>query len=101
MDVVITSENVLSLNTEQKIVEIEKQLKELEKKEKELKAALKDEMLKRGLVMIDTDKVNIQYVPSYTKEKFDGKRFKEEHPKLYDKYVSIGEVSDCVKVKVK
>lgn len=99
-DIVLTNDS-LSLQSERLICETLTKLNELKETEKLLKAELLQEMKKRGLVKIDTPKVTVTYIGETQSEKFNSKKFREENPDLYDKYVYFSNVTDCVKVSVK
>ena len=101
MNEIILVNNTLTRSSEQTLVSLIQSLKELEQREKELKEELKEEMVKRGIVKIDTDKITIAYRSPTTKETFDTKKFREEHRDLYDEYVKLSVVKDYVKWDVK
>lgn len=100
-EIVITSDNGLSLSSERSVCEILKQLDELKKQEAIIKEDLMEEMKKRGLVKIDTTKLTITYVDATTRESFDSKKLKEEKPEIYDEYCRISPVKDSIRIKVK
>lgn len=100
-DVVLTSDNLLPIETENKIVEVIRKLDELKQAEKNLKESLLSEMEKRNIKKIDTGKLTITYVDSTTKESFDSKTFKADHRDLYDDYCRISDVKAYVKIGVK
>jgi len=98
--VIITGDNSLAIETQNKIVEIERKIAELKAIQDSLKAELMSEMEKREIVSIKTDKLLINYIQPTTKESFDSKRLKEENLDLYNKYCKISPVKGYVKVKV-
>lgn len=100
-EIVITSDNGLSLSSERSVCEILKQLDELKKQEAIIKEDLMEEMKKRGLVKIDTTKLTITYVNATTSENFDSKKLKKEKPEIYDEYCRISPVKDSIRIKVK
>jgi predicted phage-related endonuclease len=100
-EIVITSDNGLSLSSERSVCEILKQLDELKKQEAIIKEDLMEEMKKRGLVKIDTTKLTITYVDATTRESFDSKKLREEKPEIYDEYCRISPVKDSIRIKVK
>jgi predicted phage-related endonuclease len=78
----------LALDTIKKIEqlkEIKKQIKELEAKETELTKAIMEVLQEHEAGIDDTGKVLVEW-KNYTRAEFDTKRFKEEHPDLYEKY---------------
>ena len=60
-----------------------------------------DEMKKRGIVKIDTNKLTITYIQPTTRETFDSKSFREKNPDLYDEFCKISPVKETVKVVLK
>lgn len=100
-DIALTSDNLLPIETENRIAEIEKKLSELKETEKALKEALLAEMMKRNIRKIDTPKLTITFVDETTKENFDSKALKADDRDLYDKYVTLSPVKAYVKIGVK
>ena len=82
------------------LAEFERVVKEFEAKQKELKQKILEEMESKGIVSIDTPELSISYVAPYTKESFDSKAFRKDHPDLYDEYVGISLVKASVRMKV-
>ena len=97
----LTSDNMLPIESENKIVEVIKKIDELKELEKTLKESLLQEMEKRNIKKIDTNKLTITYVDETTKETFDSKAFRQEHRDLYDEFVKISDVKAYVKIGVK
>ena len=83
------------------LAEFERQVKELKAKEDELKQRILEEMESNGILKIETDELTINYIAPSTKEKFEGKAFRKDHPDLYDNYVSISPCKAYVKMTVK
>ena len=77
--IALTSDNLLPIETENKIATVMKQLSELKEAEKILKESLLAEMEKRNIKKIDTSKLTITYFEATTKEDFDKKAFREDH----------------------
>ena len=100
-EIILTSENELALSTERNICELLRTLDELKKQETKIKADLIDEMKKRGLVKIDTEKLTITYIEETTRESLDTKKLKEENPDVYDEYCRISPVKESIRIKVK
>jgi len=100
-DIMLTSDNILPLETENKIANIEKAMKALKEKEAELKEALLEEMQKRNIKKIESEKLTITYVDETTKESFDTKSFRNDHRDLYDEYARINPVKAFVRIGVK
>lgn len=99
--IALTSDNLLPIETENRIATVMKQLADLKEAEKILKESLLEEMQKRNIKKIDTPKLTITYVDETTKEDFDKKAFKEAHKDLYDEYAKITSVKAYVKIGVK
>ena len=101
MNDIVIVDNALSLQSENYICETLTKLNELKKAESVLKAELLEEMKKRGIVEIDTEKIKVKYIPKTQSEKFDSKKLRAENPDMYDKYCYFTDVTDYVKVSVK
>ena len=99
--IALTSDNLLPIETENRIATVMNQLAELKEAEKTLKEALLLEMQKRNIKKIDTGKLTITYVDETTKEDFDKKAFREAHKDLYDEYAKIVPAKAYVKIGVK
>lgn len=56
---------------------------------KDLMARLKKAMEENGIIRIETDRVILTISNPNDKEVFDTKRFREDHPDLYDEYVTM------------
>lgn len=83
-----------------KLAEFERVVKEFKAKEEELKQKILDEMESKGIVSIKTPELTISYVAPTTRETFDSKTFRKDHPDLYDEYVGISLVKASVRMKV-
>lgn len=99
-DIMLTSDNLLPIETENRIATVMKQLAELKEAEKTLKESLLTEMEKRNIKKIETPKLTITYVDETTKETFDSKAFRAKNRDLYDEYVKISPVKAYVKIGV-
>lgn len=99
--IMLTSDNLLPIETENKIAALEKTLEELKETEKSLKESLLSEMQKRNIRKIDTGKLTITLVDETTKETFDTKTFRKEHRDLFDEFVNITPVKAYVRIGVK
>ena len=92
---------ILDEKVSKDIAEFETQMKALAEKEEELKAAILNEMENKGIIKVETDTLTITYIGPTDRETFDKKTFREEHPDLYDNYISMSPVKSCIKIKVK
>lgn len=99
-DILITSDNALSISSENQIADTLRQLKELKEQEEAIKKKLIEEMGKRGIVKLETPKLSITYVGETTRESIDTKKLKEEQPDIYDEYCRISPVKESVRIKV-
>jgi predicted phage-related endonuclease len=78
----------LALDTIKKIEqlkEVKRQIKELEEKETELTKAIMEVLQEHEAGIDDTGRVLVEW-KNFTRTEFDTKRFKVEHPDLYEKY---------------
>ena len=92
---------VLDSDIAYQIAEFERQIKLIEDQEKRLKQAILEEMEAKNFIKIDTDVMTITYVAPTDREKFDSKKFREDHADLYDEYVSMIPVKSSIRIKVK
>ena len=82
------------------LAEFERMAKEVKAKQDELKQRILDEMESKGILSIKSPELTISYVAPTSRETFDSKAFRKDHPDLYDEYVSIGMVKASVRMKV-
>ena len=78
----------LALDTIKKIEqlkEVKRQIKELETKEAEITKAIMEVLKEHEAGIDDTGKVLVEW-KNFTRAEFDTKRFKAEHPDLFEKY---------------
>lgn len=92
---------LLNEEVSRRLAEFERMAKEIKEKEDELKQAILDEMEKSRIIKIDTGEMAISYVSATTKETFQSKEFRKDHPDLYDDYVKISPVKASVRIKLK
>ena len=83
-----------------KLAEFERVVKEFKAKEEELKQRILEEMESKGILSIKTPELTISYVAPTSRETFDSKTFRKDHPDLYDEYVNISLVKASVRMKV-
>lgn len=103
MDELIVYENntaLLNPAVSIKLAEFERMVKDVKEKQDELKQRILDEMESKGIVSIKTPELTISYVAPTTRETFDSKTFRKDHPDLYDEYVNISMVKSSVRMKV-
>ena len=83
-----------------KLAEFERAVKEFKAKEEELKQKILEEMESKGILSIKSPELTISYVAPTSRETFDSKTFRKDHPDLYDEYVNISMVKASVRMKV-
>mgnify|MGYP000950511084 CR=1 FL=1 len=87
------------------IVDIEKKIKELKNKQDDYKKILLNEMEEMGIFKIENEQkgITISYIEAKDNlEKFNQLRFREDHPDLYDEYVTLdGKKSAYITIKTK
>lgn len=83
-----------------KLAEFERMAKEVKVKQDELKQKILEEMESKGIVSIKSPELTISYVAPTSRETFDSKTFRKDHPDLYDEYVNISLVKASVRMKV-
>ena len=99
--------NLLTVN-DQKAIEIVKKMSdvlveiaELEAKKESFNRQLTEMFERLGVSKWDNEYFTITRVDGFTRETFDGKRFKEEHPELHKQYVKQTEVKPSIRIKLK
>lgn len=73
----------------------------LEKEQEDIKAAMLEAMEANDVDKFDGDLLTITRVKSSTRTTFDSKKFQEERPKTYAKYLKTGTTKAYIKIKVK
>ena len=91
---------LLDAGVSAKIADFERQIKEIKAQEDEMKKAILDEMESKGILSIKSPELTISYVAPTSRETFDSKTFRKDHPDLYDEYVNISLVKASVRMKV-
>ena len=83
-----------------KLAEFERMAKDVKAKQDELKQRILEEMESKGIISIKSPELTISYVAPTTRETFDSKTFRKDHPDLYDEYVNIIMEKASVRMKV-
>lgn len=69
-----------------------------------IKNLLKDEMERKGIIKLEAETddgtVSINYVAPTTSERFNSRKFRKEHPDMYDDYVDISSREGYLKLSV-
>jgi len=74
---------------------------ELEAQNTEMRQAILEAMEVTGTTKFDGDLISITYVAPTTRNIFDSKKFQEERPKTYAKYLKTSNVKASIRLKVK
>ena len=103
MEIVKVVNNVPVLDSEiaSQIAEYERKVKLIKEEEKRLRNAILKAMEEHNIIKIDMPELLINYIPEGDKEYFVQKTLKEDHPDLYDEYVTMIPVKAMVRVKVR
>lgn len=84
------------------IADMERTIKEQTAKRDELKDKMLQLMKEHGCKKVDLDgKVLVTYVEPTTREAFDSKTFKADHPDMYAGYVKTSPVKESLKITVR
>ena len=92
---------LLDVETSAKIAEFERKMKEIKDAEDALKQGILKEMEQKGILKVETEEMTISYIAPTDRETFDSKRFKFDHPDMFDEYVKLSPVKASVRIKVK
>lgn len=98
---VATVEDEKAIEVVRQMSDVLVEIAELEAKRDAFKKQLEEMFEQYGVQKWDNDYFSITRVDGFTKETFDGKKFKEEHPKLHSKYVKQTEVKPSIRIKLK
>jgi predicted phage-related endonuclease len=94
--------SILDTTVSNKIAEFERQIKFIEEQEKALKEAIKAEMEAQGILKVEdaTNGMTISYIAPTYRETFESKKFKAEHPDMYDEYIKLSPVKSSIRIKL-
>ena len=88
-----------------KVIEIEDKIKQLKAIQDEYKKEIMSAMEEKGVIKLadEITGLNITYIEAKENlEKFNQNKFREEHPDLYDEYVTLnGKKSAYITIKIK
>ncbi len=108
MNNLITIENekpILKEDMVLKVIEIEDKIKQLKNIQDEYKKQIMGAMEEKGVIKIldDVSGLSITYIEAKENlEKFNQAKFREEHPDLFDEYVTLdGKKSAYITIKIK
>lgn len=93
------------LTLEKDFAEDLKQFELLVKAVENKKTVIREKLLKamtdNNITKVENDDLLIYIKGATSRENFDKKKFQNDYPDLYDKYVSIGVVKESITIKVK
>ncbi len=76
-------------------------LETLKQQDQDMRQAILEAMEANDIDKFDGNLIAITRVKATTRTTFDSKRFKEERPKTYEKYLKTGNVKASIRLKVK
>lgn len=92
---------ILDAETASTVAQIERQMKYLKEQEEALKKVILAEMEAKNIIKIDTPDMTVSYIAQTDRETFDSKKFRNDDPDTYDKYVRMSPVKASIRIKVK
>lgn len=92
---------ILDMEAQRQIVAFELQMKAIKAKEDELRRRIIEEMEAKRIIKLESEDLSITYKAAYDREKFSARRLKQDHPDLYDEYVTITTVKPSILIKVR
>ena len=105
--IIIADKNkpILREDMVQEVLEIEEQIKQLKQVQDNYKKAIMNAMEEKGVIKL-TDEItglSITYIEAKENlEKFNAEKLREEHPDLYDEYVTMdGKKSAYITIRIK
>ena len=98
---IVDGNALLDPNISLGLAEFERKAKEIKEAEDVLKQRILEEMESKGILKIDTPHLTISYIAPTDRESFDSKRFRTEHPDMFDEFVKMSPVKSSVRLKVK
>ena len=108
MNNLVTIENekpILKEDMVLKVIEVEDKIKQLKNIQDEYKKQIMEAMQEKGVIKIldDVSGLSITYIEAKENlEKFNQAKFREEHPDLFDEYVTLdGKKSAYITIKIK
>lgn len=92
---------ILDMEAQRQIMAFEHQMKAIKAKEDELRRRIIEEMEAKGIIKLEADDLSITYKAAYDRERFSAKRLRQDHPDIYDEYVTITTVKPSILIKVR
>lgn len=98
----LTEDNVkLITETSKAILEIVNKKKEMDDQEEKLKKGLLELFRKSGTYKFENDIITITRVPESETSRFDSKKFKKDHEKLYEEYMTKSKKNEYILINTK
>lgn len=92
---------ILDMEAQRQIVAFELQMKAIKAKEDELRRRIIEEMEAKDIIKLESEDLSITYKAAYDRERFSAKRLRQDHPDIYDEYVTITTVKPSILIKVR
>lgn len=92
---------ILPMQLVNTIIEIEEQASYISGVQKEYKEKVKSAMREYGVKTWDAGRLRVSYTPVSQSKSFDTKKFQEENPELYAKYLRITTKADSVRITIR
>ncbi len=83
------------------IIEMEEQASFISERQKEYKEKLKTAMRENGVKSWDAGRMKVSYTPPSQSKSFDTKRFQEDYPELYVKYLKSAQKADSIRITIR
>lgn len=84
-----------------RLKELDAQIKLLTQEQDEIKAELLKQMVTDKAKSYDTGDVLVTYIAPSSRESFDSKKFKTEHPDIYQKYLKESKTKESLKITIR
>lgn len=92
---------ILDVEAQRQIVAFERQMEAIKAQEEQLRRRILEEMEAKRIIKIEADDLSITYKAAHDRERFAAKRLRQDHPDIYDEYVTITTVKPSILIKVK
>lgn len=98
---ILTAQDKEALVLIKKVTELATQIKNLEDQKKQFNAEIENLFENLNVISWETDSFLIKKTADYDRETFDSKKFKEQHPDLFENFKKSTKVKGSVKIKLK
>lgn len=92
---------ILDTEAQRQIVAFERQMEAIKAKEEELRRRILEEMEAKSIIKLESEDLSITYKAAHDRERFAAKRLRQDHPDIYDEYVTITTVKPSILIKVR